>query len=127
MPPSRRPMSDSVQTREPRPPTLAVMKSTLDHMPPKVAAGEGAHDAATLGEVLLAFEASEESSTAYRDLLLSASSRPEKADGPLMAGLIRRMDVACDHWLDVSQRYCDSMAELKRSGPQNAMSLVPIS
>jgi hypothetical protein len=103
------------------------MNTSLDRMFLDVAEGKGARDAPTLGEVLRAFEASEESSTAYRDLLMSKNPLVGTADWLLMAGLIRRMDAACDHWLEMSQRYCDGMARLKRSGPQKAMSLVPTS
>lgn len=105
------------------------MNTTLLDRPPPDALTEGESErcVATLGEVLHAFEASEESSSDYRDLLLSTSPLAGNADWMLMAGLIRRMDVARDHWLDVSQRYCDSMAQLKRSGPQPAMRRVATS
>ncbi|EWS54815.1 MAG: hypothetical protein AB7O64_10610 [Methylibium sp.] len=69
-----------------------------------------------LQDILQAFEAWEAVAAEYKRLLQTTASLGADMNWTVMSELIDRMSDAREHWLDMSQRYCDEMAQLKFSG-----------
>jgi hypothetical protein len=68
-----------------------------------------------LQDILLAFEAWEAVAAEYKRLLQTTAALGADMNWTIMSELIDRMTDAREHWLDLSQRYCDEMAQLKTS------------
>jgi len=69
-----------------------------------------------LQDILQAFEAWEAVAAEYKRLLQTTASLGADMNWTVMSELIDRMSDARERWLDMSQRYCDEMAQLKFSG-----------
>lgn len=69
-----------------------------------------------LQDILQAFEAWEAVAAEYKRLLQTTASLGADMNWTVMSELIDRMSDAREHWLDMSQRYCDEMAQLKVGG-----------
>lgn len=67
-------------------------------------------DATNLEDILQAFEAWERVAREYKDMVVATSTSGADMNWTVMSELIDRMTLARDHWLDVSQQYCDAMA-----------------
>jgi len=68
-----------------------------------------------LQDILQAFEAWEAVAAEYKRLLQTTAALGADMNWTIMSELIDRMTDAGEHWLDLSQRYCDEMAQLKTS------------
>jgi hypothetical protein len=68
-----------------------------------------------LQDILQAFEAWEAVAAEYKQLLQTTAALGADMNWTIMSELIDRMTDAREHWLDLSQRYCDEMAQLKTS------------
>jgi hypothetical protein len=68
-----------------------------------------------LQDILQAFEAWEAVAAEYKRLLQTTAALGADMNWTIMSELIDRMTDAREHWLDLSQRYCDEMAQLKTS------------
>lgn len=66
-----------------------------------------------LQDILRAFEAWEAVAAEYKRLLQTTAALGAEMNWTIMSELIDRMSDARDHWLDMSQRYCDEMARSK--------------
>ncbi|MBN9206496.1 hypothetical protein [Methylibium petroleiphilum] len=66
-----------------------------------------------LQDILQAFEAWEAVAGEYKRLLQTTGALGADMNWTIMSELIDRMTDARDHWLDMSQRYCDEMAQRK--------------
>lgn len=74
-----------------------------------------AETSVNLQDILQAFEAWEAVAAEYKRLLQTTASLGADMNWTVMSELIDRMSDAREHWLDMSQRYCDEMAQLKFS------------
>ena len=68
-----------------------------------------------LQDILQAFEAWEAVAAEYKRLLQTTAALGADMNWTIMSELIDRMTDAREHWLDMSQRYCDEMAQRKTS------------
>ncbi|KQW76151.1 hypothetical protein [Methylibium sp. Root1272] len=68
-----------------------------------------------LHDILQAFEAWEAVAAEYKHLLQTTAALGADMNWTIMSELIDRMTDAREHWLDMSQRYCDEMAQRRTS------------
>lgn len=71
-------------------------------------------DQTTPTDILHAFSAWEAVAAEYKQLVMHCADSGADIHWANMSSLIDRMSEARDHWLDVSQKYCDTVASRNR-------------